>query len=233
MKKEVFKIKINKPCSENWDSMENHGAKRFCDSCSKMVVDFTAMNDQQVMEIISQSSSKICGQFREKQLNYTYSKIEEKNTNAVFPSLISSLLLFGTVSCIGDINTSQIHQTPITTQILMSEDTDAFSKKITQDLVMEISGLVLDADNKQPIPYVVITLKDTKIVARTDENGYFKLTIPEEIKAEFITLQLHYIGYEVMEYSVNRLSENQPIELYLAPQEMLLLGEVEIIRYEK
>jgi hypothetical protein len=64
-----FKITIPKPCNENWDTMTPNENGRFCMSCSKTVVDFTAMLPDEVQHFFIQNqNNKICGRFKNEQL---------------------------------------------------------------------------------------------------------------------------------------------------------------------
>jgi Secretion system C-terminal sorting domain len=61
-------ISIPQPCSQNWDDMTANHEGRFCNSCQKTVVDFTAMSDTQVLNFINSNADKTCGIFYENQL---------------------------------------------------------------------------------------------------------------------------------------------------------------------
>lgn len=64
------KITIPEPCHENWDKMTPKDNGRFCLSCSKTVIDFTAMLPEEVQHFFIQNQSKnICGRFKKSQLD--------------------------------------------------------------------------------------------------------------------------------------------------------------------
>ena len=44
-----IQISIADPCRQNWDEMQVIKDGRYCASCQKTVVDFTAMSDQEVL----------------------------------------------------------------------------------------------------------------------------------------------------------------------------------------
>lgn len=55
-------IRIQTPCPENWDHMQNTSDGKFCEKCSKCVVDFTDKTDEQVEKIIGDAGGReICG----------------------------------------------------------------------------------------------------------------------------------------------------------------------------
>lgn len=64
-----YKITIPEPCHENWDKMKPKDNGRFCLSCSKTVVDFTAMLPDEIQHFFIQNhDNKICGRFKNEQL---------------------------------------------------------------------------------------------------------------------------------------------------------------------
>ncbi len=69
MEKQVF-VRINQPCHENWNEMTAAESGRFCDACSKIVVDFTAMDNSEILVFLKQASeAKLCGRFQQNQLD--------------------------------------------------------------------------------------------------------------------------------------------------------------------
>ncbi|MCS4303794.1 hypothetical protein [Chryseobacterium sp. BIGb0232] len=62
-------IKIHNPCSENWDKMQDFPTGKFCEKCSKCVVDFTDNTDEQIQDIIKTADGKeICGRISTRSL---------------------------------------------------------------------------------------------------------------------------------------------------------------------
>lgn len=62
---ENFKIHIPRPCHQDWNKMVPEGEGRFCSACSKVVVDFTSMSDEEVKQYFtSRHGERICGHFR-------------------------------------------------------------------------------------------------------------------------------------------------------------------------
>ena len=62
-----------------------------------------------------------------------------------------------------------------------------------------ISGKLIDADSKNPIPYAHITISDVVGVV-SNEEGYFSLHLNENFKNE--TVQISALGYETLKISV-------------------------------
>ena len=67
MKKAMY-LHIPEPCHENWNAMTPVQQGRFCQSCSKTVVDFSNMADQQIIDTLKKAAGNTCGRFTENQL---------------------------------------------------------------------------------------------------------------------------------------------------------------------
>lgn len=106
------KISIPKPCNENWNSMSPDKNGRFCNSCSKTVIDFTKMNNPEIQQYFIENSGKerICGHFKfnqvqtEESIKYDnlkkrFSRIRIKPIKAI--ALFSLSLFFTLSSCMG------------------------------------------------------------------------------------------------------------------------------------
>jgi hypothetical protein len=63
-------ISIPTPCHEKWNEMSPREQGAFCSVCSKTVVDFTSLSDEEVQNyFLKQAGQKTCGRFRNDQLS--------------------------------------------------------------------------------------------------------------------------------------------------------------------
>ena len=103
-------IVIPNPCKANWEKMTPDSNGKFCDSCSKTVVDFTSMTTDQVVDYFSnRENEKICGHFKSTQVEIPrpkhhqflvdlYSKVELNLTIPFIKTItLSSLSLCMTI----------------------------------------------------------------------------------------------------------------------------------------
>lgn len=68
--KNYYTILIPNPCDEDWNTMTPKEKGRFCDSCSKTVIDFTKMRANEIQDFINENkSNRICGHFKQTQLD--------------------------------------------------------------------------------------------------------------------------------------------------------------------
>lgn len=75
--------------------------------------------------------------------------------------------------------------------------------------VFSVSGKVVDADTRHPLPFVNIVINDGYHGGTSDIDGKFSFRSPDEI--EFLSLS--YVGYETLRYTVNKKNKNLFIKL--------------------
>lgn len=72
-----MRISIPQPCHEKWSEMTPNEKGAFCGVCSKTVVDFTTMSDEQVKNyFIDNAGQKTCGRFRNEQLTNEHDELK-------------------------------------------------------------------------------------------------------------------------------------------------------------
>lgn len=65
-----YKLTIPKPCHEDWDKMTPNQKGRFCDLCSKTVMDFTGKTPEEIKTyLIENKGQRVCGRFKRSQLD--------------------------------------------------------------------------------------------------------------------------------------------------------------------
>ncbi len=76
--KPQYKISIPKPCHEDWSKMTPNEKGRFCNMCSKTVVDFTQMNTKAIQQYIhNNKENRICGHIKQSQLDTINLRVSE------------------------------------------------------------------------------------------------------------------------------------------------------------
>jgi hypothetical protein len=85
-------LRIAEPCHENWDKMTSTEKGRFCQSCCKQVVDFSLLNDRQILEYFSKQKEDTCGRFREDQLDRSLDNQRAKNKISLWKWFVTMAL---------------------------------------------------------------------------------------------------------------------------------------------
>ncbi|WP_161964150.1 carboxypeptidase-like regulatory domain-containing protein [Chitinophaga flava] len=173
-----LKISVPQPCAQSWDSMSPEGAGRFCGNCNKVVVDFTGLSDSQIVEILSDTSSRYCGRFNTTQLDRML--VAEKPAASLLPAVIITALLMTA----GGVTTA----TP--------------TNAIAIDTVQHVTGTVKD-NSGNPLPGATVTLKGTAFKALTDSVGNYKLSVPPSLAGKDLILVFAFVGFDIQEMLVN------------------------------
>jgi hypothetical protein len=101
MNSNQFKLEIKKPCQQSWDAMLELEGGRYCQSCKKVVTDFTNLSDQAIGDyLIANANQENCGRFKQEQIHRiritipTY--IFEKRLPKWKYFLVATMICFGT-----------------------------------------------------------------------------------------------------------------------------------------
>ncbi len=237
MKKRNIILNINNPCLENWTTMRQNETGKFCLNCSKNVVDFTNLSDQETIKIITQSTTKICGRLNTSQLNRLMIENQGHIHRSRFYNFFAGLLLIGTTN-----DTKALDQK---NQIEMSSHINA-QKKLQNDLIPNdkifqtddalkniFRGTLIDAGTNEPISFANIVIKGTKTGVTSDINGDFKFTIPDSLLNSKYTFRISYIGYETKDYFVKEKDIQIFVKIKMFPNHPLIMGDVEVIENKK
>jgi hypothetical protein len=148
----MYKINIPQPCHEKWEEMTPQGNGSFCGQCSKVVVDFTAMSDDEVQNyFIENAHQKLCGRFKAEQIENVQIQIPSYliyiETSFLKKFILISLVVFGTTlySCT-DSNGTVKGKTEF---VVNSKDTVPADQQIT---LGKIAPLPVDTPKKSCSP---------------------------------------------------------------------------------
>ena len=71
-------LSIPSPCGQKWQAFIPTPDGGFCSSCNKVVVDFTGMNDEQIVDFFKNKPAHTCGRFRPDQIRTYTPKVLPK-----------------------------------------------------------------------------------------------------------------------------------------------------------
>lgn len=166
-----IQINIPSPCHEDWDKMTPVEQGRFCNSCQKVVTDFTNFTDAQLYSFFSKRTEEVCGRFYNHQLNRDIHIPTQPHSR-----LYQYFIGFGLTLLF-----TQLPETSLRAQAPYAA-TKAYSNNKINDSGNEIAtikGKVLDEDKKPMIGAVITAYISDKQVAGgiTDEDGNYKISI--------------------------------------------------------
>jgi hypothetical protein len=180
-------ININKPCHESWNTMTPKAEGRLCDSCVKVVKDFTNMSDEELITYMKESKGGECGRFRKDQVQPIFSNKHSFFYNFKIRSVAFFAVMFARFF-MADHAAAQNNPT------LMEggNNIPVAPKSIYNDsVVYHVSGNVTDMQEGGlgHIPVKVeINGKASALSVYTDGNGHFEMNITAKRSDDVITL---------------------------------------------
>jgi TonB family protein len=136
-----MKAVIKIPCQEDWDSMKIGMKSRFCESCTKNVIDFTQMSRDEILSyLLENRNEQTCGRIYNSQLDFSTNDYlvtiqslskKAKSSNLSFYLLAFSALLLSGCSEAHENNlpvNNKITKAINITQNIENNSTDSISK---------------------------------------------------------------------------------------------------------
>lgn len=189
MKTKAIAINIAEPCSQNWDLMEKRKDERFCESCQKCVVDFSTYSNSEIVKILTSSKSNICGRLTNSQLAQLNHYLIAVPTNNNWLKYLG-VLAIGASIFIGDASA----------QVLKKHVAISNSNVKSSDILKTVSpkkiyGYVFD-ENKKPVAGLRIVVVDTKLFAKTDNNGRYEITLGNNSISKTSVIKVESLKFE-------------------------------------
>ena len=233
MKSKSYLLKIDKPCSEDWTSMTTNNAGKFCSHCSKNVIDFTILSDNEILKIIEKTEGKLCGRLNKSQLNKFLVKTAANPARMLYSKILAGFLLLTTA------NKSEAKGVPIVENVAQINNltTTPYSNLLEQqprlagDSTNLIKGRVINSEHEQwpnsGLPVFSIILKGTILSALTDKEGKFQLMVPDRLLSEQLAFEVSHTNYETTSFIVYK--KHLPLTkdlLITLKQEQALMGGI-------
>ena len=186
--------------------MRNHDIGKFCNQCSKSVIDFSKMNDFEIIELIEKKSLTLCGRFSKEQLNRDI-EIERSKNNPHLIKLFAGLILFVTSPNL--LGTSRNINILESTKSLNSKKLSKQEFRLNESNLDSpqniIKGIIIDNITMQPVSTAQVIIKGTNIGTNEIHGGRFELLIPDYFSQDKFQLEIVALGYETAEFAINKV----------------------------
>lgn len=228
-----YKINIPKPCTEDWDKMTQTEKGRHCASCNKVVIDFSNMNDQEIISILLKNrNKKICGNFYNTQIENPIHYIGIKK-HTRWPA-IAAMLIAGTLQLMPLNSFGQKERTqPLSSSVLNLKGEENKYTEPVKDSSNVYTIKILSKEDKIPVLGASITIENIGTYT-TNQNGIISFSVTEDKIPALIKVSVSAGGYEYMTVSIqkNKILKAKQIELWLKKNEKYMLrGDVSIEDY--
>jgi hypothetical protein len=209
MKKSTIHIQIPEPCHEDWNKMTTTEKVKFCQACTKEVIDFTAKSDEEILRHFSMHES-VCGRFHPSQLNRKLIADRKKRNHwlSYAASLLLPITLFSQETTSTPKNTSKTEQLDSLKYTRMDIGSRLRNEKNTSQFIT-ISGTVTD-DTKMPLPGATVLVKGTERSKITDFDGNFSIKVTLQD-----TLVISYVGFTSKEIPIDTHKRAYKVQLLM------------------
>lgn len=229
MSNNSYILNIQNPCEEKWNSMQPHHRGKFCMQCSKEVIDFTKLDNTEIIKVIEQSKARICGRMFVSQLNRPI-EIQSKKKRSKLCKALTAIFLIGSTGSVFATNLSSTSN-----DLNVSKSESNFKrinlKQTKADSLKDIiKGQVL-TEFEEPIPDAIINVKELNLEIVTDNDGYFLISLPQNFQQEFVTVLISYPYFEDYETRIYKTDLSIDRKYYLKEdneykEEVVLTGKV-------
>lgn len=212
-------ISITQPCHQSWQNMNPVKNGRHCNQCSKMVMDFTKMSNDEILIYLSMHQS-VCGRFDDLQLAGINRRLSADDRIPIPAKIKGWALVMSLLGSVSFLNACAQVPAPVVQTVVAIKQAVCGKPTLGKvEVSRTIRGQVTD-ERGVPVPGATISLQSLDYHITTDINGHFMMEVPYSVK-EFM---VNMIGYEPKLVTVN---QNQDliynIKVHLSQQ---LLGEV-------
>lgn len=190
-----LQLLLTNSCSENWDEMQPSKVGRYCDTCTKHVIDLTNKSDVELVNFFKKKKTNVCGRLLSTQLDRELIVPTQKaNLHWLLPVALGASIV--TVTQAQEIKPTVVQQHNISPSI--SEFQQHTAEITATDT---IRGKVIDQATGSPLVGVKISRKGFKnVIALTDNNGNFKLNLGIAERTNPLVFELN--EYNRIEHSI-------------------------------
>lgn len=172
---------------------------RFCQSCQKVVTDFTRLSNEQILQALY-SSENTCGRLNEIQLqNLNTTLAIHQASRFSWKKFSIAAALIGFLPFIRA--EAKVRQQTESNPMWFKQPV---SQADTEKRYRIVTGTIISDDDKSPLPGATIKVKGTDIMATTDMAGRYKIVVPLTRD----TLTAGYVGYAFKEIKIDPVNEN-------------------------
>jgi hypothetical protein len=225
MKPRINEVTIAEPCLQNWDEMEKGAGFNFCTACSKNVIDFSGYTNAEIIQVLANSGSSVCGRLSQSQLNQLNLHLSiVPTTNRNWMKYLG-VLAIGMSIFVMDAKAEQLN-TPVEITTTIHNKTDDKKPVATK----KVYGYVIGADNK-PAAGIRLSILDTRYATLTDKNGRYEILLDSKFdlsKNQLTVESIRYSAFLTLDFSKEKQNN-----LKLNKAEPMIMGRIMIAPKKK
>lgn len=219
-------LHIPEPCHENWDAMTPQDKGRHCQSCNKVVVDFSVMTDRQVLDYFKNAHGNTCGRFHNDQLQRPLIEPQKQPSKwnyflaSVASFFVGLKLIAQPKVLLGKVANPKQEIVNKTTQ------NNAIKGEVAAPKLITVTGKVTD-EKGASLAGVSVTIGKTNKGVTSNSDGSFTIKCAKDAELIF-----RVVGFETKQVKANQISlPNSIVKLYASNYE--IMGDISVTTYEK
>ncbi|GAB0156876.1 hypothetical protein CHRYSEOSP005_21430 [Chryseobacterium sp. Alg-005] len=197
-------LRIEKPCEESLEKMHDVPGGKFCDLCSKKVLDLYNLSDSEIINILHQKrGEKLCGMVFKNQLNRPLMDTQQTRAHyfrkMTFSKIAAGAALAMTVVNSYPAQTKNINKTELISSTTKASKENQKKEDVAGDGSVIISGKVLVGKKGNSSENTTVSLiTKTKVYStKTDSKGLYTLEVPKEVIQKENLIEFHPEHYTV------------------------------------
>ena len=214
-------------CDQKWETMPIIEGGRLCEKCNTKMIDFSEMSNLEIIKLHAETEGRVCGYYSPSQLTSPFQEKAELDAPSFLAKAIIGLSTLTTTLFLNP--TPSIAQ--VSTEIVPKKNKNNPNqiKHPNTGQVQEVivlKGQLLDEERK-PLPYASVYIKETEWGVSTDSQGLFTLALKKEdvCKKDTFTVVYFFLGFQTVERKISCTSLDRD-ELWLGEQILKTKNEI-------
>lgn len=208
-------------CSKNWNELDGGDLKRYCQTCSLSVHDFTNMSNDEVLKALSQQNGKkTCGRLNEGQLNQINAELTTGG-NGLVKAVATAAVVVSLTAC------GSSKELEAEACAYSEPSVEILANNINPDSLntVWVKGKIFGEDG-EPVIGAKFFVEALQQGCVTDADGNFNLQF-DKPENDSLTVLVKGLGYQSYLLSLNEV-RNSEIQINLVEEEYI--GEIVIIK---
>ncbi|NHN27855.1 hypothetical protein FIA58_019430 [Flavobacterium jejuense] len=239
-------LKLEKPCTENWEDMVPNKKGNYCNLCAKNVIDFTGLSHFEIAQEMKLANGNICARVTSEQLNAPFFELENhtKNSNCFPYSKIAAGIILASSFVVSQPILAKEYkienkiEQAFTTNLKSKNKKRPINNTTSNALFTIVKGKVVSEKESLPIQNAKITfVTSQKIwITHTLKDGTFSMQVPTEFidddnvmrisfdKVEYKNKEDYFFGFETEDLVLTKKEINSIISIQARPLNIVMGG---------
>lgn len=202
---QTVQLTIPKACHEDWQAMTAEEQGRYCNTCNKVVVDFTNMSDRDILQYLANvGGSRVCGRLHPDQLQRNMTIQKERRwpwLKYFFQFTLPAFLISMKAQ-------AQFRDSSIVGKVMVQTNG---TRTVLPDSSSTIRGRVVDHEGVA-LPGATIAIRGSNYGTTTDKDGYFSFDWPKDRNVVFFVSS---VGFKTLRKKIKAKNRHMFVLLHL------------------